>query len=200
MYTEPIGLATTSAATIRPSPKSRDAVPSPPFSTPAMAPRPAPTEPSSNSSPALANASKPRRRYGGSRPQSLSPPLARSCNTAAGTMGIAGAPGLRCRPTWSWDSLAATASAAPRPNTEPPAKTSAWSWPTMFSGSNAAVSRPPGPPPRMSILAVQKPSGRITVTPVSTCRSVAWPTVRPGISVRALRGPGLGIQKKLPWV
>src|SRR5580658_490593 len=66
----------------------------------------------------------------------------------------------------------------------------AWMASTRFSGASASVSRVPGPPPRTSQAATAGWSGKMTVTPVRTPASSAWPTFRPGTSVIRLLGPG----------
>ena len=81
---EPTEFSATSAPTMSPSPKSTELDPMPPLRLPAIAPRPAPTDPKANSASAAADARMPSSRYGGESPQLLSPPFARSCNTAAG--------------------------------------------------------------------------------------------------------------------
>src|SRR3984957_18097774 len=152
---DPTEFTATMAPTVSPPPKSIDADPTPPSTNPAMAPRPAPTDPKAKSGPAACKALAPRARYGGSSPHVLSPPLPRSCSTAAGTMGMAGDPARNANPMPWAERAAVTPSAAARPNTDPPASTTACARPTRFSGASASVSRVPGPPPRTSTPAAQ---------------------------------------------
>ena len=58
---------------------------------------------------------------------------------------------------------------------------------TVCAGSSSAVSRVPGPPPRMSIEPVAGSSNTMAVTPEPIRASSAWPTRTPGTSVIRLR-------------
>ena len=58
---------------------------------------------------------------------------------------------------------------------------------TVCAGSSSAVSRVPGPPPRMSIEPIAGSSKIIAVAPEPSRMSSAWPTLRPATSVMRLR-------------
>src|SRR6202051_652520 len=105
-------------------------------------------------------------------------------------MGMAGDPGRNVNPIPWADRAEVTPSAAARPNTDPPASTTACARPMRFSGARASVSRVPGPPPRTSTPAGQSLAHASTVTPVCTRSSVACPTAKPGTSVMRFLGPG----------
>ena len=190
MTAEPTEFTATSAPTMMPPSRARDAEPKPPCMSPAIAPRPAPIEPSAKWAAAPSTARMPRWRYGGVAPQRLSPPFPRSCNTAHGTMGMASESCLRRSPISRPDSTEVTPSAAASPNTAPPDNTTACARPTRFSGARVSVSRKPGAPPRTSTPAGQSAAQSTVVTPVRAASSVAWPTDRPGTSVMRFREPG----------
>ncbi len=184
------------AATTRPSASTQEALPSPPFTRPAAAPRPAPALPSAKRPPlAASQASRPRRRYGGSSPHSLSPPLFRSNRIAAGMIGTV-KPWIS-KPLRRFASHGIIPAAASSPKADPPARqTASTAW-AAASGRSRSVSRVPDPPPRTSTEQAARRSGRITVTPVRTLASTAWPTVRPSTSVSKFNGPGRPILRIL---
>src|SRR5690606_31122065 len=143
--TSPAAFTTASAPTTKPSTCSL-AEPTPPFSEPACAPAPAPAVPwATEPSVAASHAAYPNAAPG-RRPHS---PRGRSQMTAAGTIGTTcdgSAPtgNPRCRSS----SQRITPSAAARPNALPPARHTASTVLTRFSGSSRSVSRVPGAPPR----------------------------------------------------
>lgn len=65
MQTEPTGLDAISAATVTAPSSTMEAEPRPPFSAPARAPRPAPTEPRGKSSAAARSAARASSGWGG---------------------------------------------------------------------------------------------------------------------------------------
>src|SRR5947209_9990462 len=77
---------------------------------------------------------------------------------------------------------------------------------TVCAGSSSAVSRVPGPPPRISTLAATGRSNTTAVTPEPSLSSWAWPTWTPATSVIRLRmrSPeyhigAIPVSRTLPW-
>jgi hypothetical protein len=191
---EPAALTAASAPTVMPEGSTVLAVPIPPFMAPITAPVPAPTLPCATGAPggvaaAASTASRPSAASGRARQR---PPRPRSNSTAAGTTGTTCAgsfPTRTPRPCSSSQLIAPAAESSPK--ALPPVSTIACTRSTTLRGSSASVSRVPGAPPRESTPATAPSAGgSTTVVPVSqpglsSPTRCAWPTRRPGTSVRA---------------
>ena len=77
-----------------------------------------------------------------------------------------------------------TPPAASRPKALPPARRTACTFSTVFTGASSSVSRVPGAAPRTSTPQTAPPSASTTVQPVGRRESVKWPTERPATAVR----------------
>src|SRR5512136_1178733 len=86
-----------------------------------------------------------------------------------------------------------TPAAASRPNAEPPASSTAWTFCTRCIGRSRSVSRVPGAPPRWSTPPTAPFTHSTTVQPVRARSSPAWPTWIPGTSVMAFLRCILGL-------
>ena len=88
---------------------------------------------------------------------------------APGTMGISASPMAKPRPCSV--SQPCMPPAASRPNAEPPASAMPSMPSTVLTGSSRALSRVPGPPPRISSDATAGLSKMIAVTPDASAAS-----------------------------
>ncbi len=107
---------------------------------------------------------------------------------ACAAMGTFAVPMRTPRPSWRRNET--TPPAASSPKSEPPESTTASRLWIVISGSSSVVSRLPGARPSVTPEATFGLSNMTAVTPLSTRSSCAFPTLKPGMSVIKLRGPG----------